>query len=475
MAESRTESIDNDLTKSTAGAAPMRVAMVAACPFPANHGTPGAIREIAVHLAKLGHDVHVVTYPQYEDIPTDGLTIHRVSTPWGKPGAIKIGPSYERLVYDFLMIGKLIRVIQRHDLQVIHSHNYEGAMIGAIAKLVVGRRMIYNGINSMADELPSYRFIWPPAVSRWIGRILDYVVPRTGDVSLLLSDELKEYLEGLGIAERKLVVIPPGVDVDMFAGGDAAAVRARHQLADDTPLVMYTGALEPFQRLDYMLEAMRKVLDSEPHAKLLIAGNIKNEKARMGLEALASQLGILESILFVDEVGLADLPDYLAAADVAVVPRPSCPGYPVKLLNYMAAGKAIVSFEGSAKSLCQGYNGYVARNHDVDDMAAGIKLLLDNPGLRKTLGQRARESIAGVYDCETLAKGTALIYRQVIDGGRLDKGKLFPLIKGSYQPSLPEAAAGPVSGDFLRAGPLRYLPFPSAEESAVRKGMAAAS
>ena len=78
--------------------------MVAACPFPANHGTPGAIRELAMHLARQGCEVHVVAYPQFEDIPVDGLHIHRVRIPFMKPGPISIGPSIERLFYDALLI-----------------------------------------------------------------------------------------------------------------------------------------------------------------------------------------------------------------------------------------------------------------------------------------------------------------------------------------------------------------------------------
>ena len=63
------------------GQAKLRIVQVAACPFPANHGTPGAIRELALALERLGHEVHVVTYPMSEDLPTDGLQIHRVDAP----------------------------------------------------------------------------------------------------------------------------------------------------------------------------------------------------------------------------------------------------------------------------------------------------------------------------------------------------------------------------------------------------------
>ena len=43
--------------------------MLAACPFPANHGTPGSIREMAEAVAQRGHEVHVVTYHMGDDTP----------------------------------------------------------------------------------------------------------------------------------------------------------------------------------------------------------------------------------------------------------------------------------------------------------------------------------------------------------------------------------------------------------------------
>ena len=42
--------------------------MVAACPFPVNYGSPGAVRELALTLSEMGHNVHIVTYPEGQDL-----------------------------------------------------------------------------------------------------------------------------------------------------------------------------------------------------------------------------------------------------------------------------------------------------------------------------------------------------------------------------------------------------------------------
>jgi hypothetical protein len=125
----------------------------------------------------------------------------------------------------------------------------------------------------------------------------------------------------------------------------------------------------------------------------------------------------------------------------------------------MAAGNAIVSFEGSAKCLCHGFNGYVAKNGDTADLAHGIALLLSDPSLRSTLGARARESLRGVYDWDTLARATAIIYEQVISsGGQLNRRALGEHVKASYTPQFAAGGRDNPQG-FLQSGPIEYPSF----------------
>jgi glycosyltransferase involved in cell wall biosynthesis len=217
---------------------------------------------------------------------------------------------------------------------------------------------------------------------------------------------------------------------------------------------MYTGALESFQRVDYLLQAMALVVKQVPEAMLVIVGNIKNQKAQEAHLAMAQQLGIANQLCFIESAPIEELPDYLAAADVTVVPRPSCPGYPIKLLNYMAAGKPVVSFAGSAKSLCHEYSGYVAANDDVEDLARGIVMFLQNPDIAKTMGERARASLEGVFDWPTLAAGVAETYRQLIKNRKsFARAPLATYFKSSYTPVLEHPRR---VSPFLMDGELTY-------------------
>jgi hypothetical protein len=137
----------------------LRIAILVPCPFPANHGTPGAIRELCGALGERGHKVEIVTYPLYdESIPVDGLVIHRVAA-LGANREITVGPSWQRLGFDALLVPKLIQTIRNLRADIIHAHNFEGALAGFPARLITDRPLIYNAINTMIDDYHTTLFV----------------------------------------------------------------------------------------------------------------------------------------------------------------------------------------------------------------------------------------------------------------------------------------------------------------------------
>src|SRR5205809_7280993 len=98
---------------------------------------------------------------------------------------------------------------------------------------------------------------------------------------------------------------------------------------------MYTGVLNAFQRIDYLLRAFALVLQEEPDALPMIVNPVASEELERELRQLAKELGISEAVIWISQHTLEDLPSYLSLANIAVMSRPECPGHPVKLLNYM--------------------------------------------------------------------------------------------------------------------------------------------
>jgi 1,2-diacylglycerol 3-alpha-glucosyltransferase len=418
----------------------LKVCTLAACPFPANHGTPGSIREMAEAVADRGHEVHIVTYHFGEDIPVCGPFLHRI-TPLTRESTIVVGPSRRRPLYDLQMIFKALEVIHQYRPHLIHAHGYEAALVAWVCRLLTGLPVVYSGHNTMGDELPTYNFIRPRWAAVALARMLDAVVPRLADRCVPHSANMKEFFQRMGLQARTDAVVPFGINLDRLARGDGHAVRARYGLAE-APVVLYAGVLDEFQRLDLLLGAMKLVSEQEPKAKLLIVVTIPNGKHVAALRGQIEALGIADRVVVTEPQPLDAIPEVLAACDVAVVPRPGAPGFPIKLLNYMAARRACVLFASSASTgLSHRQNAYLVSPDGSDALALGILDVLRDAGLRQRLGYNGYQFVRARHDRRLIARQICACYFRVLArAGRLSgtaQEALLPL-SGSYTLAGPE-------------------------------------
>jgi 1,2-diacylglycerol 3-alpha-glucosyltransferase len=386
--------------------------MVAACPFPVNYGSPGAIRELTETLSEMGHDLHVVTYGEGDDLPLGNAKLHRVAK-INKSSGPKVGPTKHKLLVDFLLVIKLWQVIRANKIEIIHAHNYEGVLAGVVAKFLTGKPLIYNAVNLMSEELISYNFIKPAFLGKWLAAVLDWFVPIYPDHIVAVTQELYDWFASHGIEKERLTLVPCGVKPAMFAGGDPTVLRLKHNVGS-RPVVMYTGIHSAFQRVDYLLRAFTVVLKSEPPALLMIVSPLSDESNYPANVELAKSLGISESVMFVGPHELAELPNYLAMATVTVVPRPECHGHPIKLLNYMVAAKPIVCFEAAAKGVRHLHDALLVPNHDWEKMGDAIVTLLQDRALAKRLAANAYETVLKNFDWQILARKIETIYARLL-------------------------------------------------------------
>lgn len=382
--------------------------MVAACPFPANYGTPGAIREMSETLAEMGHKVHVVTYPFGDDIPVNAAQVHRVA-PLRKKHVIKVGPSLDKIFLNLRLIRLLFRVVVRERVHVIHGHNFEGGLIGLICKWLTGRPLLYNGVNSMIDELPGYSFIRPLFLANWIAKFLDRFMPANADHIIAVSPELKASIVKEGVSPEKVDVVPCGVIPEMFDDPHPEKFLQKYGIGDQ-PIVLYTGVLNAFQRIDYLLRAFALASEEEPAALLVVASPLEHDPHLKSHKALAAELNISEKIVWISPHTLEDVPSLIAMATVTVVSRPEMPGHPIKLLNYMVSGKPTVCFAGAAKGVAHLHSAFVVPDHDFRQLGHGIVTLLRDPELAGRLGANARKTALETFDWRVICRNVEFIY-----------------------------------------------------------------
>jgi 1,2-diacylglycerol 3-alpha-glucosyltransferase len=391
----------------------LRIGVLAACPFPANHGTPGSIRELAEAVAERGHDVHVVAYHMGQEIPLHLVKLHRIPR-WTRESGVVVGPTSRRPFYDLLMVFKTLAVIRREKLDLLHAHGYEAALVARICKMLTGIPVVYSGHNTMSDELHTYKFIRPQALANGLARLLDTLVPRVGDRCIPHSENIAAFFREKKLDDRMEPVISFGIDVAAVCEGDGARVRNQYGL-NGSPVVLYTGVMDAFQRLDILFEAMKHVLWALPDARLLLVTTIKQESHLQTVRQQIRTTGIDHAVVITETQELAHLPDFLQACDVAVVPRPAAPGFPIKLLNYMSAARACVMFASSASRIEDRKQAVLVEPDTGIAFGQAIVEVLKDDQLRSDLGREAYRFVCQHHDRRVVAEKLVDVYLRTLE------------------------------------------------------------
>ena len=214
------------------------------------------------------------------------------------------------------------------------------------------------------------------------------------DQIVTVSDPTKENLvENWGVSAEKVKVIPNGVNVAHFQQPvDTKQVRAELGLGKK-PVIMFVGGFQRWHGLDKLLEALALVSKILPDVRLLLVGD---GPARPFVEENIHRLNLEKQVTITGFLPHARIPQLLAIADVVTVPYPQLPQEmwfsPLKLYEYMAAGKAIVaSSAGQINNVIRhDENGLLVTPGDVADLAQACLHLLQNEADRRRLGTNAQ-------------------------------------------------------------------------------------
>jgi glycosyltransferase involved in cell wall biosynthesis len=385
---------------------PLRIGMVAACPYPTTQGTQVYIRDMVRALVARGHVVHLVVYGHGEDLDPCGAILHRTPS---LPGyrRLRSGPDLHKPLLDALLVAPLLRLARAGQLDVIHAHNYEAPLAAYLVRALCGVPVLYNAHNLMADELHRY---FSGAVGRSIARrfagLLDREIPRRADRCLVLSEQAASALVELGVREQDIDFLPPAVHWDQFEGSRANPGREAQR-----PTVVYAGNPDRYQDLDVLLRAMQRVTRKLPGARLLLVSGAEPREALQ----MASELGIEPPSIEVLVTNCwSEVRKAMAQAQVAALPRGLCRGFPVKLLNYQALGLPVVACAGSAHGLEDTNSALLVDDGDHGAFAEALLTLLADPERRDRMGRAGRSSVRTKHTWDQRIGQLEMVYQRTI-------------------------------------------------------------
>lgn len=332
---------------------------------------------MAEALARAGDEVHLVA-PADPRERSVGYRSHPLSP------LVKFRPRpsvsglhlLERPFFDAVLALRLLGVVRRERIEVLHAHNHEGLAAALLARALLGVPVVYHAHNVAEDELPLYAPRLLRGVVRRAARLLDRILPRCADQVVVLSEDVGAHLVGLGVGPEQVAVVPPGLDATLFDDCEPQ-VRA--------PRVVFAGNLDEYQNLEFLFSAWDEVGRTLPDAELRIVTH-----ARGGALARGRAQMVGGRVTVVEASNFAQVREELARARAGVSPRASWSGFPIKTLNYMAAGLPTIAVEGSAKGVVDGVTGWVVGDASVSAFASAMTEALSQPREAARRGRAAR-------------------------------------------------------------------------------------
>ena len=424
----------------------MRVAMLSyhTCPLATLGGkdTGGMnvyVRELTHHLGQIGVQVDVFTRSQDEHVPHVlhdlGYGNRVVHVPAGpevplpKQELVGFIPAFAQHILEFASHKGL-----HYDL--IHSHYWMSGIAARDLKAQwdVPVIQMFHTLGLMKQRVArqpgevegEYRLQGEREVMRLAERIVAATPAEQAQLQWLYQ-----------LDTRKVVVIPPGVDLSHFYPIPADEAKEVIGIPPCERLVLFVGRIEPLKGIDTLIQAIAILRSRGFNVCLSVIGGEPgadeqgSEMAR--LMEMCQQAGLNDLIAFLCKKAQETLPYYYSAAEVVVVPS-HYESFGMVALEAMACGTPVVASQvgGLAYLVQDGFNGYSVPVDDPQMLADRLMDLLSDQHLRETLGYNAAQS-AQEYAWPKIAERVVKLYDATISA--------FTRASPSYPSSRPPDAA----------------------------------
>ncbi|HEC36225.1 MAG TPA: glycosyltransferase family 1 protein, partial [Anaerolineae bacterium] len=277
--------------------------------------------------------------------------------------------------------------------------------------------LLFDRQGSLAGEMVDHGFLDPDGQwYRWV-RLLEERINHMADVIITSTQLGAVQLERYSGCDSSYVrPLPDCVNLDFFrpdvlTDDEVAARRVALGLPADRAAVVYVGLLADYQGIPHLLQAVRILKERRVAAHFLIGGFPDVEHYRQ----MAAELGVGEQVVFTGKVPYEETPAHLALGDIAVAPKLSATEGSGKILNYMAMELPVVAFDTPVSREYLGSLGvYATPAGDPVALADGIRILVQQPDLRRALGKGLRRRAARHFSWDRAGRQLVNIYRELV-------------------------------------------------------------
>jgi glycosyltransferase involved in cell wall biosynthesis len=418
----------NEMNNGHAAVRAPRVLMLVENSYPQD----SRVRNEATLLASSGYDVTVVALKRNGQTATDvvnGVRVYRVprlelftkTAPAAAGGLprlwLKIKSALGYLAEYTYFTGACfvmsLVVLVRHGFDVIHAHNPPDTLfVVALPFKLLGKRFVFDH-HDLSPELYRSRYRTGEDLFTRLLRIVEWCSLKLADITIATNESYKSVqIERAQRDPSTVFVVRNGPDLArMMPTTCSPRLRALNK-----SILCYVGSLNPQDGVDYLLRSLHHVLRvlkrDDFYCVIMGTGDSLDD-----LRRLADELQLAGHVELTGFVSDQELAANLAAADICVDPDPSSPLNDVstwiKIMEYMAYGKPIVSFDLKETRVSAGDAAVFVTPNDEAAFAEAIVKLMDDPGWRVRMGDLGRRRVEKELQWSVVSANLLVAYRRL--------------------------------------------------------------
>ena len=348
-------------------------------------GAAVQLLDLAKGLATRGHHVVVATRPSPDwraRCMAEGLAYHALPM---------------RSEVDVRSVPRLIGIIRRHGIEVVHCHKGKARTLALMAGLFVKIPVLVlnRGVSFPLD--PFNR--------------LGYTTPRV-DAIVAVSQSIKQGLISRGVSPEKIHVIYSGTDTQRFHPDvDRWQVRTELGVMADQYLITQIG-VRSWKGNNDLLDALELIAPRMPHARVLFVG--ANETKAASLQERTAARGLRGRVLVLPF--REDVPEILRASDVCVDSSYAGLGITGTLREALAVHTPVIAtaLEGNPELIEDGRTGLLVPPQRPDALARALVRSIENPEAAQTMAQAGRERVLTMFSHEVKVRRTEALYERLL-------------------------------------------------------------
>jgi 1,2-diacylglycerol 3-alpha-glucosyltransferase len=383
---------------------PVRVLMISDVYFPRVNGVATSIRTFREDLGHLGCETWLVA-PVYPSSSEDDPKILR------QPSRYLFFDPEDRLMQTGAAFAACRELQGRFDLVHIQTP-FVAHRLGLRVSRMAGVKVLETYHTFFEEYLHHYLPFVPRTITRALARTISRRQCNGVDRVIVPSKTIARVLEQYGV-DTRIDVIPTGLDMRDFAGGDGRRFREKFGIPARRPVLLLVGRVAYEKNIEFILEALAAVRASISDVLLVIAG----EGPALGmLRRRVESAGLANHVMFVGYLDRrGSLLDCYRAADVFVfASRTETQG--LVLLEALALGVPVVSTAVlGTKEVLENAPGTVIVEENVVAFASAVIGLLEAPERRVALAREARDFVATRWSSAEMARRLASVYRELLN------------------------------------------------------------